>query len=366
MRIIDVKFYPFLIKLKKPFKFALDTSHDYAGVLVKLTTDSNIDGWGEAAPSLTITNETQTTVLKTLQKFKPFLIGKNPLEIESIVNSLDKLVVGNSSAKASIDLALYDILGKYLGLSLRELFGGNKREIKTSITIGIKSCEEVLREAKKLVEKHKAKIIKLKLGSGIAQDLKLVKTLREFLSSKIKLRLDANQAYSVRQAIKLLKCLERYEIEFIEQPINCRNIKGLREIRNNTSIPIMVDESLHTPQDAIEIIRKEAADLFNIKLMKSGGLTKALKIADIATAAGIPCMVGCMIETRLGITAGMHLALGKDIISYADLDGYLDLEKDPVKLESGVRTENGINRIISAPGLGVEINSTILSSIIST
>jgi o-succinylbenzoate synthase len=360
MKIKEIEIYPISIPLKKPFKIALGTSYEYKGVLVKIVTNENIYGLGEASPSERITFETQSTVINALAQMKSFLIGKNPIEIEKIIDELDIKVQGNSSAKASIDLALYDIIGKYLRLPLSAIFGSDKSEIKTSITIGIKSVQEVIEEALQLID-QKVKIIKLKTGTNPNGDIDEVKALRQAIGYDTRLRIDANQGYSVQQAIKVLKELERYEIEFVEQPVVANDVEGLREVRNNTAIPIMADESLHSPKDAIELIKNDAVDLFNIKLMKSGGLNRALKIAEIAQAAGIQCMVGCMVETKVGITAGMHLALGKKIVRYADLDGYLDLEVDCVK--GGVVTKEGINSLSDGVGLGVEVEKDKLKAI---
>ncbi|MDI6887270.1 MAG: dipeptide epimerase [Candidatus Thermoplasmatota archaeon] len=360
MKITELEIYPIAIQLRKPFKIALGTSYYYEGVLVKIETDENIYGWGEASPSEKITFETQSTVINALQRMKPSVIAKNPIEIEKIMKELDTKINGNSAAKAGIDLALHDILGKYLDLPLYVAFGNDKSEIKTSITIGIKGVDETIEEALKLID-QKVKIIKLKIGIDAEKDIEKVKALREAIGYQTRLRIDANQGYSTRQAIKVLKALERYELEFIEQPVVASDIDGLREVRNNTAIPIMADEALHTPRDAIELIKSDAVDLFNIKLMKSGGLSKALKIAEIAQAAGIPCMVGCMVETKLGITAGMHLALGKKIVRYADLDGHLDLEIDCIK--DGVETLEGTNRLGNGVGLGIEVDNEILERI---
>lgn len=362
MKITQIGIYPISIPLKKPFRIALGTSYQYEGALVKLLTDSELYGWGEAAPSKRITHETQATVLSALERIKPLVVGKNPLEIEKIMTEVDRKISGNTSAKAAIDLALHDILGKYLGLPIKTMFGDDKSEIKTSVTISIKDLEEVIQEALKLIS-QKVKIIKLKIGTQPEKDIEKVKALRQAIGYQTRLRLDANQGYSVKQAIGVLKALERYEIEFIEQPVQAKDIAGLREVRNNTSIGIMADESVHSPLDAVELIKSEAADLINIKLMKSGGLRNALKIAEIAQAAGIICMVGCMLETKVGITAGLHLALGKKIVRHADLDGHLDLKVDCVK--GGVITQEGMNKIGAEPGLGVEVDSRVLSFITS-
>lgn len=360
MKITELEIHQITVPLRKSFVISSSASYEYEGVLVKIHTDNtDIYGLGEAAPSHRITNETQATVINNLARLKPVLIDKNPLEIELIMNEIDSRFSG-SSAKAAVDIALHDIMGKYLALPLNRLFGNDKTEIRTSVTVSIRDIEQTVKEAYKLVE-QKVKNIKLKIGTKIEDDIAKVKAVREAIGYEPRLRLDANEGYSVKQAIEVLRGLERYEIEFIEQPIQRDDISGLREIRNITSIPVMADESMSSAKDALEIIRNDAADMFNIKLMKCGGIRNALKILNIAESSGIPCMLGCMLETKVGITAGTHLALGKKIVRYADLDGHLDLNIDCVN--GGVQTENGINRLTAGAGLGVELDKKIISSL---
>lgn len=347
-----------MIPLRKPFVTSLDSTYQYDGVLVKIETDENVYGWGEAAPSKNVTKETKESVLKSLNEIKPLIIDENPFEVEKIMDKTN--YVFGSSAKASVDIALHDILGKRIGLPLKNVFGNSQKEIRTSITVSISDVENAVRESVKIVD-NGGRNIKLKIGLRADEDIEKIKKIRESVGYEPRIRVDANQGYSVETAISTLRRMEKYELEFVEQPVNAKDIEGMRQVRNNVSIPVMADESVHTPKDAVNIIKNDAADMINIKIMKSG-LSNALKIADICSAAGITCMVGCMIETKIGITAGTHLALGKRIIRYADLDGHLDLKFDPTI--NGVRTEKGVNKTGDGAGLGLDVDESVLKSLI--
>ena len=353
MKITEMKIYPISIPLEKPFKIALGTSYEYKGVLVKLETDQGIYGWGEAAPSDSITGETQGTVMAVLEeRIRQLIIGSEVLEVEELLNKVDGAVLHNPSAKAAIDIAIHDIIGKVSVLPIRNLIGGHKEEIDTSLTIGIESKEESVKRAQELVEEG-AKVIKVKIGLDWKEDVERVKAIRDVVGYDVRLRLDANQGYSVKEAINALSAMERYEIEFCEQPVHHSDILGMAKVRANIGIPIMADESVHSIRDAVRIIKEEAADMINIKLMKAGGIRAGMKIASIAEAAGMPCMVGCMVETKVGITAGTHLALGMKNVKYADLDGHIDLKHDVTK--GGVMTKEGVNRLSRGAGLGLDV-----------
>ncbi len=359
MKITNLLVYPVLIPLRKTFRTSLGSTYQYEGVLVKIETDENVFGWGEASPSKNITKETQETVLKSLSEIKPLITGETPFEIESIMDKIN--FVFGSSAKASIDIALHDILGKRMGLPLKNVFGDSQNEIRTSITVSLNDVKDAVKEAVKIVDSG-GRNIKLKIGLKPDEDIEKIKGIREAVGYEPRIRVDTNQGYSVETAIKILKKMEKYEIEFVEQPVNAKDIGGMRKIRNNIGIPVMADESVHTPKDAVNIIKNDAADMINLKIMKNGGLLNALRIADICSAAGIACMVGCMIETKIGITAGTHIALGKRIIRYADLDGHLDLKFDPTI--HGVLTEKGVNKIGDGAGLGLDVDEKVLRSLI--
>ncbi len=352
MKIVDVKWEKFKIELESPFKIALGTSYYHEGVLLKIITDEGIKGIGEAAPSERITGETTDTVCSVLNLFKNYLIGKNPLEIQKIMDDLNQMLLHNTSAKCAVDIALWDIKAKYFGLPLRDLLGKDKEKITTSITIGIKSIEETIKEAQEIIKRFGAKVLKIKVGLNLKEDIEKIKELRDAIGYDVKIRVDANQGYNLKEAVKFAKEVEKYEIELFEQPLPYYQLNELRILRDKIGIPVMLDESVHTARDALKVIKENCCDVINIKLMKSGGICEALKIASIAESAGIPCMVGCMVETRIGVSAGTHFALSVKNVKYADLDGHLFLKKDIA--EGGVITKEGENYITENKGLGVE------------
>ncbi len=343
MKILDMSWEIINVPLKKPFKIALGTTETYTGVIVKICTEE-FCGYGEAAPSPRITGDTVGSTIAALERFRPNLIGKDVLRVGEIMNNLERIIHDNSTAKAAVDFALHDILGKRAKLPLVNILGGERREIETSLTVTIGSVEESIKSAEELLNAG-ARVLKVKIGIDPEEDVERIKKIREITDARI--RVDANQGYSLKRAINVLRRIERYEIEFAEQPIPAGQIDDLQIIRSSTEIPIMADESVHTKEDALRLVGK--VDAINIKLMKSGGIREAQRIAAIAKAAGMKIMVGCMIETKLGITAGTHFALGIGA-DYADLDGYWDLSK---RVFEGVEFVDGKNTLPEKAGLGV-------------
>lgn len=310
MQITDLKFEKIKIKLKKPFVVALGTVEYCETVIVKITTDEGYYGYGEAAPFSPVTGENVDTVLLALQTFKNLIIGQDPLSIEKIHYIMDRAIIGNTAAKAAIDIALHDIKGKVMNAPLYKVLGGFDNKVQTDITIGIASPKEMAEEAKEKVALG-FKILKIKAGITPENDIEAIRLIREAVGNNIRLRMDANQGWNINDAIRVSKALEEYNVEAIEQPLPYWNLDGAAFIRKKTNIKVMLDETIHSPNDALKAIKKEAADILNIKLMKSGGLYPAEKINAIAESAGINCMLGCMLETRVGITAAASLAAAK-------------------------------------------------------
>jgi len=351
MKIKDIKIFPREIKKKKPFRIALGTRYFYEGVLVRVETEEGIYGWGEAAPSFSITGETMNTIVVVAEKLKEGFIGRE-VAIEAL-EDVRKSILHHSAAKAAFDIALHDIIGKHARLPLKTFFGGSKEKIKTDMSIGIESIEETEEDVRKYLEQG-FKVIKLKIGLDRKEDEEKVRRIRESLGYGFELTLDANQGYGVREAIKTMRGMERYEIEFVEQPIPAWDVSGLREVRRNISIPLMADEAVHCTHDAFRVLSEEACDYINVKLMKAGGLHEASKIVTLAESCGVKCMMGCMTETRVGITAATHLALGRRNIVYADLDGHVDLLGDPTL--GGIEIEDGYCLLSDKIGLGCDVN----------
>jgi len=348
----QVEVYQVTFKYTEPFRIAPSVSTEADNVVVKLVTDYGVVGWGESSPSKRVTGETAETVARTLDKIGPKLIRMCPLRIEQDVELMDTVVEGNPAAKAAVDMALHDVLGKTVGKPLFMLIGGYRTEVMTDVTLGIKSAEDMALDAAKAVRKG-FKALKVKLGTDPAEDVKRVGAVRGAAGDDVQIRVDANQGWTVKQAIDVLNRIEKFKIQFAEQPVSAWNIKGLREVKKNSPVPIMADESVHSPQDALRLIRAEAVDLINIKLMKCGGILNGRKIAEVAEAAGIPCMIGCMSESEIGIAAAAHFAAGVKNIQYADLDSDL-LHRDRLVKKGGLSVKDSARTFSKGCGLGVE------------
>ncbi|MDW8041027.1 MAG: dipeptide epimerase [Nitrososphaerota archaeon] len=351
MGIQQIEVYPVTLAYREPFRIAPGASTESHNVIVKMVTDYGVYGWGEASPSERVTGETAETVIKAVDKIAPKLIGMCPLHIEKIVEVMDKLVAGNPSAKAAIDIALHDVFGKTVRKELHRVLGGYRTEVLTDLTLSIKTPREMAKDAVKAV-KRGFKALKVKVGVNPQEDVERVKLIREAVGDDVQIRIDANQGWTPKQAIQALNKMAKYNVQFAEQPVPAEDLKGLIEVKRNSPIPVMADESVHSPEDAIRLVKAEAVDLINIKLMKSGGIHKARKIAAIAEAAGIPCMIGCMGESEIGIAAGAHLAAAVRNIQYADLDSDL-LLKDKLVKRGGTKVKKSMRVFPKIYGLGI-------------
>jgi o-succinylbenzoate synthase len=359
MGIQQIELYRVTLRYKEPFRIAPAASSESRSIIVKITTDYDAIGWGESSPSKRVTGETPETVIKILDKIAPRLIDQCPLRIEYDVELMDSIVNGNPAAKAAIDMALHDILGKTARKPLFMLMGGYRMGVLTDITLSIKSPREMADDAVKAV-KRGFKALKVKVGVNPAEDVERVKLIREAVGNDVQIRIDANQGWTRQKAVEVLKKIAKFDIEFVEQPVPTEDLKGLISLRKNSPISVMADESIHSPEDAALLIQAGAVDLINIKLMKSGGILKARKIAAIAEASGIPCMIGCMGESEIGIAAGAHLAAAVRNIQYADLDSDI-LLKDKLVKEGGTKVKDSIRTFSKLHGLGIkEINEKLL------
>jgi len=359
MGIKQIEVYHVALRFKEPFIIAPGASTESHNIIVKIITDYDVIGWGESSPSQRVTGESAETVVRVIDKIAPKLVGKCPLRIEEDVEIMDSVVKGNPAAKAAIDIALHDILGKTAHKPLFMLMGGYRTKVLTDLTLSIKSPKDMAKDAVKAV-KRGFKALKVKVGVDPVEDVERIRLIREIIGSDIQLRIDANQGWTPKQAIDVLNKMEKYSIQFAEQPVPAENIKGLVEVRKNSPIPIMADESVHSAEDALQLIQADAVDFINIKLMKSGGILQGRKIAAIAEAAGIPCMIGCMGESEIGIAAGAHLAAAVKNIQYADLDSDI-LLKDKLVKKGGIKVKDSMRIFTRQQGLCVrEIDEKIL------
>ncbi len=361
LKITGVEIYYFDIPLKEPFRISIGTVYAANDVLVRIQTDAGVVGLGEACPFPPITGETQDTNIVAAKSFRDMIMGKNPLAIEERLREFGSFVHTNPSAAAAYDMALYDILGKIAGLPVFRLLGGDEYAIETDLTCDLESPEVMAKAAKSYVDRG-FMTVKVKVGQGPEMDTARLRSIRDAIGPAAKIRIDANQGWTVPRAIDTLRRLEKYDIEFCEQPIPAADLSALKTVRAASPIPIMADEALYLPADAIKLVKAECCDYFNIKLMKAGGLHNSLKIAHIAQAADIRCMVGCMLETRLGLTAAAHLAAAlPQTIVFADLDGMNSHTIDPIV--DGMTVKAGRITLPELPGLGTDVDPAFLKKL---
>nr|WP_321357354.1 dipeptide epimerase [uncultured Draconibacterium sp.] len=358
--IIDrIDIYQSPIKLKEPFIISLGPMYHAQNVIVVIRTNQGITGFGECSPFMTINGESMETCFIVGQYLAQVLKDKNPEDIEACTHEMDKTIYGNSSIKSAFDMALYDISAQKAGVPLYQFLGGqNDKEMQIDYTVSLSNPEKMAADAKRIVD-NGFEIVKVKLGHSKEQDVESIKKIREAIGPKIPIRLDANQGWKTEEALDILKALTPYKIQHCEEPIPRWDYMALPEIRRFSPIPIMADETCCDHIDAKRLIDLYACDLINIKLSKSGGIFKALKIVKFAKTAKMEIQVGGFLETRLGFTAAAHFALSSKNIVYYDFDTPLMMEEDPV--EGGIiYGEKGKITITETPGLGASINEDFL------
>ena len=321
------------LQLVHPFKIARRAVDSFRQV-ISIELDG---GLGETAPAK-FYGETVETVQRALEIFDPFLDGSLDA-IQAIMNELESVMHGNYAAKSAIDMALHDRLGKVLGVPLYRLWGLDPNATPcTSFTIGLDE-PEIMQQ--KVREASAYPILKVKLGTS--HDLEIIRTLREVTDKPI--YVDANTAWTPKEAVRKIRELVPYGIELIEQPTHPDDLEGLKFVREHSELPIIADESVKRAADIPALVG--CVDGVNIKLVKCGGLLEAMRIIHVARAHGLQIMIGCMIESSLGITAAAHLT---PLVDYADLDGHLLIANDPY---SGVRLKAGKLILPNRPGIGV-------------
>ena len=356
MKIKDIEIKTLLLPFPAPVKIAFAVIEGATGVFVRITTDEGIYGIGEASPFGPVTGETVESTIAALELFRPALIGMEATDLEGVHAVMDRMLTFNASAKCAIDIALYDIIGKAMNLPVYKVLGGSCPTIESDLTVHIEEPEVMAEIAKDYVRRG-YRVIKVKTGINPDDDIKALRMIREAVGPDIRLRIDANQGYDVCTAYRVLEELKKLGVEAAEQPLPWWNVDGMAELRKQVhGIQIMADESVHDPHDAMRVIKAGAADVINIKLMKCGGIYPALKINAAAEAAGIPCMLGCMADTKIAITAAASLVAAMRNITEADLDGFL-CKKDPeMGMKGGFTYEGGIYTLSDKPGLGIDFD----------
>ena len=339
-------------------------SGDVAGissVILEIVTDTGITGWGEASPWPVFTGTVEGNAAALHVHLRPYLTGQDPVQVEKHLNMADKIVVGHPEAKAALEMALLDITGKITGLSVCELVGGRMRDdMGMSFSIANPDFDADLEDIAALWEDG-VRIFKLKTGFNSHQfDMFRCETLRSLYGDALDMRIDYNQGLLAYDAVRCIRDLEAFRPTFVEQPVKMHEREALAHIAHTIETPIMADESVFDPKGALYGAKIRMADIFSLKIMKSGGIRRALEVAAIARAAGIEIYGGCMFETGLAHAAGAHLmAAVPDLV--LECEFYMatyyvheDILKDPFPVK------NGRVHVPKGPGLGVEVNPDML------
>ena len=354
MKITDVKLGMISVPLRVPFKTALRTVNSVEDVVVEIHTDTGAVGYGEAPPTGVITGDTTGAIIGAIRDhIAKTILGKDVDDFENLMMDVQKCVLKNTSAKAAVDMALWDLYGQLYKVPVYKMMGGSRKTITTDITISVNDPDTMAKDAVYAINKG-YDCLKVKVGKESEKDIERLAAIRQAVPKETLIRIDANQGWTPKEAVRILNGMQEkgLDIEFVEQPVKGHDFEGLKYVTERSYVPVLADESVFSPEDALKIMQMRAADMVNIKLMKCGGLYNGLKIASAAEVYGVECMIGCMLEAKISVNAAVHLACAKQIITKIDLDGPVLCSEDPI-IGGAVFNEKDIT-VSDEPGLGIK------------
>ena len=364
MKIADVRVILADVPVSRPHKMSFTTLEKVNFAFVRIETSDGVVGWGEAAclGGPTWSEESSESVASTIERYvTPWLVGRDAEGIEALRLEMARRVQGNPFARAAVEMALWDVNGRALGVPVHRLLGGRVRDrVPLSWSLAVASGDAEIEEAREKVARGH-RIFKIKTAAGpVEHDVERVRRIREAVGADVALRVDANQGWDRATALRAIRALEPFRLDFVEQPVPRWDLEGMAEIGRRVDVPIMADESCFTPHDAFTIARLGGVSILGLKVTKSGGIASTMAVARIAEAAGLTCYVGCMIETSLGTAAYLHVALAAaPVVWGCELFGPLLLTGDVVR--EPVRYADGAILALDGPGLGVTIDEKRLA-----
>ncbi len=357
MRITEVAVGYIGIPLVTPFKTALRTVDNIQDLIVRVTLESGEVGYGEAPPTAVITGETRQSIETAVREYlAPAVTGVTLDSPEDAWKRMEKAMAKNTTAKAAMDVAIWDACARAAGKPLFRMLGGGgeapKTRLETDITISVNDPETMARDTERAV-KEGFRILKVKVGKGGLEDVERVRRVRAAAGKDAVLRIDANQGWTPEEAVRTIGMMEDAGLnpELVEQPVSCHDFRGMQWVTSRVSIPILADESVFSPEDAERLIQERGADMINIKLMKTGGITPALRICDMAAEHRISCMMGCMLESAVSVSGAAHLAAASPVVTMCDLDGPSLCAENPY--EGGPIYAGPWIDLTETPGVGI-------------
>ncbi len=351
MEIELIEYAPLQIPRKERFTIARGSS-DVADTMWVFVHSGGYVGQGCGAPS-EVTHETPVTMNDSLKTLVKALKGFEFHKPQDVADRMDKFLPGNPAAKAAIDIAIHDVAAQAAGLPLYRFLGGGSRDrMATDITIGIMPLADAVEHARRWVQQG-YRSLKVKIGTDPRTDLERLRAIRSAVGPHVELRIDGNEGYTWGQALQFARQATEVGVAFFEQPVPAVDMEGMRVLTESSPIPIMADEMVLTPDDAKKVRWASAAKAVNLKLMKHGGIARAVEVDTICSSAGYPTMVGCMSEPQLSIAAALHFALASKNVRWLDLDSHFNLKSDP---SSGLVFKHGHLLGSEKPGLGIQVN----------
>lgn len=342
------------VPLKVPFKTALRSVSEVNDLVIMVETDTGLVGFGEAPPTAVITGDLLGSMRAALDLIAPRLLGKKLQDFNALLRTLHGGVIHHHSLKAALEIALFDLRAQALGVPLYQLLGGGDPQLKTDITISVNDVDMMVQDALRAMADG-FDCLKIKVGGRTWQDdVDSVLRIGQAVGPNVALRLDANQGWAPKHAVLVIQAIEKAGVvlEFVEQPVKADDVAGLKFVTDHTLTPILADEAVFSTQDALHILATGSADIVNIKLMKTAGISQAIEIANLTRMHHKTCMVGCMLETAISVTAAAHFAVAfDDVVSYIDLDGPQLCASNPV--DGGMRMNGPWIALPDAPGLGI-------------
>lgn len=354
-RIANITARLFETRSRDPLGTSLHKAHvEQVFVIVRLETEGGVLGFGDAPSVPFITGETADTILSVIRgHLAPALKGADIRDMHSLQKRMAAVFPhGNRSAMSAIDIAAHDALGHTLGVPVSVLLGGVPRGLlDTSRAISTGTVESAVGSARRYVQAG-YRTLKIKTGADAEVEIASIRAVREAVGPDIRIKLDANQAWTLTEAVRFLEKAAPYDIYVVEQPLLAGDLAGAAELRGRTTIPVMLDEAIHGPDDTLRAIAARACDYVNIKLLKCGGLYPATQIAVIAASGGVGCQIGSL-STSIGTAAMVHLIHAHPVISLPEINWPDRLESNPA---SGFTVENGQASIPEGPGLGISVD----------